>query len=269
MSVLARNEVLQKPWKYIGYPAFAKYLSLDDDFFVIRRYDRLHCRVIVALQDEIATLEEELDTLDAAFSNRDSVDVDNGSLRRDQTERKELIKRISTELKNYDEVLYHYTQVKSRPAAPKENLENIRNWLANNNNPIRQEEVEFLKARDLITLARVPKSLLRRLFERYILSSTSALFGFLAGHQNREGDSIVYGRDEPIDAAAALAIFITAVVMLIAPLWILAVTSSMFARLGIITVFNVLLLAVLTSATLAKPFEILAVSAGQVVTTKA
>ncbi|KAK8035379.1 hypothetical protein PG993_010374 [Apiospora rasikravindrae] len=262
MSILPRNEVLEKPWKYIGYPAFARYLSLDDDFFVIRRYDRLHCRVLITLQDEIAMLEEELDVLDARYSDRNAADVDNGSVRRDQPERKALVKRISVELMNYDELLYRYTQMKSRPIAPKENLGNIRNWLANNNKPIEGKELEFLKARDLITLAKGSKSLLRRLFERYILSSTSELFGFLASRRHRDGDSTVHGQDEPIDTVIAPAIFVTAAVMLISPLWILAVTQSMFARLGIITGFNILLLAVLTSATLAKPFEILAVAAG-------
>ncbi|KAK7911351.1 hypothetical protein PG985_013832 [Apiospora marii] len=152
-----------------------------------------------------------------------------------------------------------------RPIAPKENVENIRNWLANNNNPIHEKELEFLKSRDLVTLAKQPKSLLRRLFERHVLGSASELLGFLASHRHRVGDSTVHGQDEPVDAVIAPAIFVTAAVMLITPLWVLAVTQSMFARLGIITGFNVLLLAVLTSATLAKPFEILAVAAGQVV----
>ncbi|KAK7967743.1 uncharacterized protein PG986_002020 [Apiospora aurea] len=225
-------------------------LVLGRRFFVIRRYDRLHCRVLITLQDEIAMLEEELDALDAKYSDRNAPDVDNGSVRRDQPERKNLVKRICAELENY-----------AIPIAPEENVENIRNWLENNNNPIHREELEFLKARDLITLAK-PKSLLRRLFERHILSSTSDLFGFLASHRHRAGDATVHGQDEPIDAVTVPVIFVTAATMLISPLWILAVTQNMFARLGIITGFNVLLLAVLTSATLAKPFEILAVAAG-------
>lgn len=84
MNELPMDEVYRKPWsvplsdlqecyidlerKYIGYPVFAKYLLLDDDFFVIRRFDRLHCRVLITLQDEIAMLEEELDVLDARFA---------------------------------------------------------------------------------------------------------------------------------------------------------------------------------------------------------
>ncbi|KAK8058307.1 hypothetical protein PG994_008755 [Apiospora phragmitis] len=238
MSILSRDESLHKPWKYIGYPAFAKYLSLDDDFFVIRRYDRLHCRVLITLQDEIAMLEEELDNLDAKYSKKGAPDVDNGSTRKDQPERKELIKRILMELKHYG--------------------------IACLINPPKEKEIEFLKARDLVTLAKQPKSPLRRLFERYILSSTSKLLGFLAGHRQHVGDSTVHGQDEPIDAAIVPSIFGTAALMLIAPLWALAFTHNMVARLGIITFFNVVLLAVLTSATLAKPFEVLAVAAGQV-----
>lgn len=169
---------------------------------------------------------------------------------------------LSLTFPTLDEVLYRHTQVKLRPAAPKENVENIRNWLSNNNNPIHPEETEFLKARDLIVLAKQPKSMLRRLFEQHVLSSASELLGFLASHRHRGGDSTAHGQDEPVDAVIAPAEIVTAVVMLITPLWVLAVTQKMFVCLGIIAGFNVLLLAVLTSATLAKPFEILAVAAG-------
>ncbi|KAK8135820.1 hypothetical protein PG984_003760 [Apiospora sp. TS-2023a] len=279
MNALSPDEICQKPWsvvsltdlpecyidserKYIGYPAFAEHLSRADDFFAIRRFDRLHCRVLITLQDEITVLEEKLDVLDASFSDRNARDFHNGSVRGDRPERRDLIKRISAELKEYDEVLYRYTQVKARPIAPKENVENIRNWINfYGDTTIDEKERGFLEARDLITLAKGPKSLLRRVFERHVLASTSKLLGFMAAHRQHDENS-TYGSDEPVDAMVAPAIFVTAAVMLIAPLWILAVTQSMFARLGIITGFNVLLLAVLTSATLAKPFEILAVAAG-------
>src|SRR5690349_8772339 len=53
-------EIQTKPWKYIGYPAFALWLSSDNDFFLIRRFDALNARVILMLQWEISVLESKL-----------------------------------------------------------------------------------------------------------------------------------------------------------------------------------------------------------------
>ena len=50
--------------KYIGYKGLAAYMSADDDFFVIRRFDRLHSRILLTLQDRITALEEDLDLMD-------------------------------------------------------------------------------------------------------------------------------------------------------------------------------------------------------------
>lgn len=159
--------------------------------------------------------------------------------------------------------------LKSRPRAAGRVVRNIRTWLENNNHPIEPKEIEFLKADDLISASATTKSSLRHLFEQWVLCPTLGLFGVFLDKsvhhtQNPEilGSSTVYGRDEPVDAFASVSIFIVAFAMLILPLWILFTVDDMFKRLGVITVFITVLLGVLTSATLAKPFEILAATAG-------
>lgn len=154
-----------------------------------------------------------------------------------------------------------YRELKSVPSAPKWNINNINTWLDNANGPIEEKEVEFLKAGDLITVAPAQKSFLRQLFEKYVLVPTRGLFGLLGSRDGPDGTN-VHGSDEPVDAMAAVSIFAVGIVLLIAPLWILANTHDMNKRLGVITTFIAVLLAVLTSATLAKPFEILAATAG-------
>ncbi|KAI0129593.1 hypothetical protein BJ170DRAFT_681088 [Xylariales sp. AK1849] len=268
LDMLSREDLDRKPWKYIGYKGFARYVSLSDDFFTLRRYDRLHCRVLLTLQDRIARLEEELDLLDDSLSGKNSTDVDNGTVRNDQVKRRELIKSISEELRNYDEMLCSFLTLKARPRASARTIRNIRTWLSNNNYPIERKETEFLDASDLITAAASQKSTIRHLFEHWILCRTTGLFGLFTDKPSQKADdtdvdpSTIHGRDEPVDVLASFAVFVVAFVMLVVPLWILAVTEDMFKRLGVITVFITVLLGVLTSATLAEPFEILAATAG-------
>lgn len=50
-------------------------------------------------------------------------------------------------------------------------------------------------------------------------------------------------------------------VMLIAPLWVLAVTHGTMKRLGVITGFVVLFLGLIAFTTVARPFESLAAAA--------
>jgi len=57
-------------------------------------------------------------------------------------------------------------------------------------------------------------------------------------------------------------IFLAAITMLIAPLWILTKTESLNQKLGIITTFLMLFLGVLNWGTVSRPFDILAATAG-------
>ena len=54
-----------------GYPRLAAFLSSEECFSVYRGFGYLHSRVLLSLQDQIATLERELD-------QKDSLDQKNG-----------------------------------------------------------------------------------------------------------------------------------------------------------------------------------------------
>ncbi|KAI1871256.1 uncharacterized protein JN550_004701 [Neoarthrinium moseri] len=163
-------------------------------------------------------------------------------------------------------MLNNYFALKSRPRASSKISKNIKTWLSNNIYPIHEKETKFLDAEDLITTAASPKSVIREVFERWVLCRTRGLFGLFRLKPRPKSDDLdpdtVYGKDEPVDIFASISVFVAAFAMLIAPLWILAVLDDMFKKLGVITAFITGLLAALTSATLAKPFEILAVAAG-------
>jgi hypothetical protein len=78
---ISPQEEKEKPWKYIGYKIFSRWIASDPSFFVLRRFGTLNARVALSLQDEIAQLEEKLDYMDKIYSSRDTPDAHNGTFR--------------------------------------------------------------------------------------------------------------------------------------------------------------------------------------------
>lgn len=100
---LTEEEIERKPWKYIGYKGYSKFIASDNDFYVVRKFATLNTRVTLALQDEIVVLESDLDVLDAQYSKRDAENLHNGSFRDDRQDRTALIEKITSKLAKYSE----------------------------------------------------------------------------------------------------------------------------------------------------------------------
>ena len=96
----------QKSWKYIGYRSFCEFVSSDEDFFVLRRFGTLSARVLLNLQDQLATLEGRLEGIEQQLRQRDTPDVNNGSFRQDsQAQRKDIISEAQRVLREYSKCL--------------------------------------------------------------------------------------------------------------------------------------------------------------------
>jgi hypothetical protein len=81
----------KKPWRFIGYPGFSKWMASDDDFFMLRRFDALAARVLLSLQWDLTKLETELNLLDYQGSHLVGKDIHNGSFQLlDDARRKKL-----------------------------------------------------------------------------------------------------------------------------------------------------------------------------------
>ena len=107
------NEEKEKPWKYIGYKVFSRWVASDPSFFVLRRFGTLNARVALSLQDEIAQLEEKLDYMDKMYSDRDIPDVHNGTFRNEtfigDDDRQALVKDVLPgKLEKYSMYLYAF-----------------------------------------------------------------------------------------------------------------------------------------------------------------
>ena len=96
------TEIQDKPWKYKGYSAFSRFAGSDDDFLVLRRFDVSSTRVLLAMQDNIARLEESLADLDVQCCSTTDIDLDNGSFRRDRSvDRINVISKLKIALLEY------------------------------------------------------------------------------------------------------------------------------------------------------------------------
>ena len=73
--------------------------------------------------------------------------------------------------------------------------------------------------------------------------------------------SLHYSSETRINTAMSIVIISLGMIMLILPLWVLAITNGTMERLGIITTFIVVFLGLLAFTTAAKPFESLAATA--------
>lgn len=78
-------------------------------------------------------------------------------------------------------------------------------------------------------------------------------------------DTLRLAHDARIDAFVGITITVLGMIMLIAPLWILAITHGTMKRLGVITGFIVIFLALIALTTVARPFESLAAAAASVI----
>lgn len=165
-----------------------------------------------------------------------------------------------------DDLLIQYSTIRAWPTAPENNIQSVGNWLHNTKGAIHDEEAAYIKrSNDLIALAPKTKSPLRRLFER------SSFFHSVKAWKKKPpqpmdivspySEFVYYIDDARVESFVRVFLTVLGMVMLIAPLWILAVTHGRIPRLGVITSFIVLFLGLVAFTTTARPFESLAATA--------
>lgn len=99
---IPEEEIQNHPWKYLGYRIYSRWAGSEKAFLVVRQFSTLNARIILALQDDISLLEQQLDLVEKNYSQLGPEDHDNGSFRRDiHTERKILQDKIYVALEKY------------------------------------------------------------------------------------------------------------------------------------------------------------------------
>ncbi|KAF1958522.1 hypothetical protein CC80DRAFT_491069 [Byssothecium circinans] len=249
----------RKQWKYVGYRGFSAFLASDNDFLILRRFSKLATRSLLALQDELAELEDQLETLEDQLMQSAGPEVHHGSFRQEtQDVRVALSEEIQNKLRVYYDLVNQYTQIRSRPKPTPRNITSIQTWHANHPNAIHPSETSYLtQPTDLFPLVPRKISTLRGLLER-----SSSFRQFKLWEKRATDDNTVhYTSDRRIDLFVNAIITVLGLVMLTAPLWILAYRTRVAERLGIITAFIFVFLCLVCFLSVARPFEVLAATA--------
>ena len=165
-----------------------------------------------------------------------------------------------------DDLVLQHSQLKARPPVAEKDVSSLENWFYNNGNAILENETEYIKrSSDLFSVVPKSKSPLRVLLEHShrfrLLKLWQEKYVDAAGYSD---ENVHYFSDEKIDRFIATFIMVLGIIMLIAPLWILAFLGGLVQRLGVISAFIVLFVALISVTTVAKPFESLAAAAAWV-----
>lgn len=162
-----------------------------------------------------------------------------------------------------DELVLQHSKIRARPQVPKRDAHSILTWFYNNGNAILDDETQYIKHQsDLFSLVPTPKTPLRSILEH------SRRFRQLScWRQKRLDDTMIedkyihYSSNKKIDRFIATFITITGIIMIIAPLWILALMNGLKNKLCVISIFILFFATLLSLTTVAKPFESLAATA--------
>lgn len=148
-----------------------------------------------------------------------------------------------------------------RPRAGKHHIRNLQNWL--HRDAIDPEEAQFASEKgDLISInyrTRLPMG-------RWLESFSKFRFSRILRAKPLEGvhvpsDATTYSNNETFERLTNATIIFVGLVMLLAPMWWLENVSNSETRLKIITGFVCIFIIMMTTATINRPFEVVAATA--------
>ncbi|KAL2280156.1 hypothetical protein FJTKL_12769 [Diaporthe vaccinii] len=166
-------------------------------------------------------------------------------------------------LDQYNKHLMTFSEIQRWEPAKTRHWTNLDNWLNHNHKKaISEEEAMFSQEiGDLVALASDQKSPLESLVERFPpLLSVKVLRSARQSSQVQSETTLYYSKRRLRHIVFGVIIG-TGLLLLLGPMWALQFVGDNVKRLVIITGFIILFTAVLASATVAKPFEVLAATA--------
>lgn len=162
-----------------------------------------------------------------------------------------------------DNYLVAFSEIQRWEPAKTRHWHNLDNWLNHNHKKaISEEEAQFSQETgDLVALVSDQKSPLESLVERFPrLLIAKALRSASKSSQVPSSTTTYYSKKRLRNTVFVVIIGI-GLLLLLGPLWALQFVDDNLKRLAIITCFIILFTAALASATVAKPFEVLAATA--------
>lgn len=143
-----------------GFPRLAAFQSSEANFSLYRSFSYLHSRVLLDLQDEITSLEKELDELDWDSFDDDpdrlrSRDIDVAAAAQEGTtrNRRVVLAEIKAKLLEYDEVLIKARTLESFQRPSDRNYRSVRRY-HHNTKPLMDAEMDSIRSKeDTVSLA--------------------------------------------------------------------------------------------------------------------
>jgi hypothetical protein len=95
------QEMKDKPWKYIGYKGYSRFIASDPDLFILRRFALESARLALWLQYQVPEASEGLESIDARHSQRDVEDIHHGSFQDDPEDRRRALETLLAAISRY------------------------------------------------------------------------------------------------------------------------------------------------------------------------
>ncbi|KAH7085930.1 hypothetical protein BKA63DRAFT_529459 [Paraphoma chrysanthemicola] len=143
-----------------GFPRLAAFHSSEANFSLYRSFSYLHSRVLLDLQDEITSLERELDEIDLDDAEEDpdrlrsrEIDVDRAADEGTSRNRRVILREIKEKLIEYDDVLIRARKLESFTKPSDRNYTSVRRY-HHNTQPLMDAEMDSIRSKeDVISLS--------------------------------------------------------------------------------------------------------------------
>lgn len=140
--------------------------------------------------------------------------------------------------KTLDSFVLTYSQLRALPVASKDSVKNVEDWLCHNRTAVAEQESDFIKKEDLVSMEIRSNSTSGEVFEKHVASRIHGLWKQKAPDERNHQENQILRFLNDIDRAKMIATLHESVfrlVALIMPLWILEILQDPSARLGLIT----------------------------------
>ncbi|OCL11250.1 hypothetical protein AOQ84DRAFT_287629, partial [Glonium stellatum] len=263
-----------------GYSRLAAFESSEPSFSLYRGFGYLHSRVLLELQDEIRTLESELNDLDEMdYENKNyrrlksrTADIRDAKREGEKRTRRTLIAEIREKLVRYDEILVKARELNAFQRPSNRDYKSVRTWFCNEK-PLVEAEQEFIKLKEDIVTLRLGRewagfdglieTMLRKLDCRLIRK----IFCTPELRAKTNDKCIYYYSTSRIEKFVGLIITIIIFILLVLPvvamyrLTSIGERNSTFDAIGVLVVFTLLFSAAMSLLTKAQRHELFAASA--------
>lgn len=233
---------------------------------MFRSFTRLHARVLLHKQDELAELEQRLDQLDQKDSKVDSYRLLTNRHSSGDTERRGLLTEIERKLNEFNNLLESLLAHLERPEPDESQIKSVRNWV-DGKRPVVYSETTFLNDRSDLKRARhtVEKGGLENLLASYsswpCLRGIYEFLSLLDTSARSDDPKVKLIKASRLVAVSRALTTVLAVTTLVVPIGVLYSVQPVPMRLFIIAAFTCIFSSALCWLTSSRNYEIFSATA--------